>query len=202
MKITYDDKISLTNSPLPRANKCTDDDLNEIKEVVNNNDDTTNQNSSDIQILQNNVETLNDKTNLKYCIATTTTASNLGSNFQVLLNKIERQQGNVFTISNNVIVVGAGITKVRASASIFVEAPQNTGYVWGKITRARGTHEINTNTCIMPYNNGGGFLSVSISPSIMNVEEGDVIKLIADSTCQGNLRTGFANTWILVEAIE
>lgn len=37
MKITYDDKVSLTTSPLPRPNKCTADDLNEIKNTVNEN---------------------------------------------------------------------------------------------------------------------------------------------------------------------
>lgn len=42
MKITYDDKVSLASSPLPRANKCTDDDLNEIKHVVNANADLLN----------------------------------------------------------------------------------------------------------------------------------------------------------------
>lgn len=41
-KITFDDKVSLTTNSLPRANKCTDDDLNEIKEVVNNNADELN----------------------------------------------------------------------------------------------------------------------------------------------------------------
>lgn len=40
-KITFDDKVSLTTSPLPRANKCTAEDLNEIKEVVNANASTT-----------------------------------------------------------------------------------------------------------------------------------------------------------------
>ena len=38
-KITYDDKVSLTTSPLPRTNKCTAEDLNEIKNVVNSNAD-------------------------------------------------------------------------------------------------------------------------------------------------------------------
>lgn len=38
-KITYDDKVSLTTSALPRVNKCTDTDLNEIKNVVNGNAD-------------------------------------------------------------------------------------------------------------------------------------------------------------------
>lgn len=47
-KITYDDKVSLTTSPLPRVNKCTADDLNEIKTVVNSNADEINSNSSNI----------------------------------------------------------------------------------------------------------------------------------------------------------
>lgn len=58
-KITYDDKISLTTSELPRANKCTDDDLNEIKQVVNNNADKLDENTSNIEELQQQVEILN-----------------------------------------------------------------------------------------------------------------------------------------------
>lgn len=38
-RITYDDKVSLTTSQLPRVNKCTDTDLNEIKSVVNSHAD-------------------------------------------------------------------------------------------------------------------------------------------------------------------
>lgn len=38
MKITYNDKTSLVISPLPNENKVTDDDMNEIKQVVNHND--------------------------------------------------------------------------------------------------------------------------------------------------------------------
>ena len=36
-QITYDDKVSLKTSPLPNTNKCTAEDLNEIKTVVNAN---------------------------------------------------------------------------------------------------------------------------------------------------------------------
>lgn len=38
MKITYNDKTSLIDSPLPDENKVTDDDMNEIKVVVNVNE--------------------------------------------------------------------------------------------------------------------------------------------------------------------
>lgn len=54
-KITYDDKISLTTSALPRANKCTDDDLNEIKQVVNDNADKLDENTANIEGLQGTI---------------------------------------------------------------------------------------------------------------------------------------------------
>lgn len=54
-KITYDDKISLTTSELPRANKCTDDDLNEIKQVVNDNADELDENTTNIEGLQGTI---------------------------------------------------------------------------------------------------------------------------------------------------
>ena len=53
--ITYDDKISLTTSELPRANKCTDDDLNEIKQVVNDNADELDENTANIEGLQGTI---------------------------------------------------------------------------------------------------------------------------------------------------
>ena len=37
MKLEYEDKVNLITSPLPRKNKVTADDFNDIKEVVNKN---------------------------------------------------------------------------------------------------------------------------------------------------------------------
>jgi hypothetical protein len=37
MKLEYENKVNLITSPLPRKNKATADDFNEIKEVVNKN---------------------------------------------------------------------------------------------------------------------------------------------------------------------
>ena len=37
MKLEYENKVNLITSPLPRKNKVTADDLNDIKEVVNKN---------------------------------------------------------------------------------------------------------------------------------------------------------------------
>lgn len=60
-KITYDDKISLTTSALPRANKCTDTDLNEIKQVVNDNADEININAGNITNIQQDLIDLDNK---------------------------------------------------------------------------------------------------------------------------------------------
>lgn len=57
-KITYDDKVSLTTSALPKANKCTDDDLNEIKQVVNNNADELDENTTNIEEMQQQIAKL------------------------------------------------------------------------------------------------------------------------------------------------
>ena len=50
--ISYDNKVSIETNPLPEVNKCTANNLNEIKSVVNNNAgelDTTNNNVTDLQ---------------------------------------------------------------------------------------------------------------------------------------------------------
>lgn len=146
----------------------------------------------------NQGKVLNDKLTPKYAIVTTTTNSNISGGFAVLLNDISDSQGNLFSLSNNQILVGDGVSKVRISGGIFVDGPQGTGYVWGKILKGNNV----CNTYIAPYANAGGFLSVGIPPTIVNVQQGDTFQLIADSTCGGTLRTGSSNTWVLIEAIE
>ena len=146
----------------------------------------------------NQGKVLSDKITPKYAIVTTTTNSSISTDFMVLLNSISSSQGNLFSLSNNQIVVGTGVSKVRISAGIFVDAPQGTGYVWSKILKGNNA----CNTHIAPYANAGAFLSASITPTIVSVQQGDTFKLIADSTCGGVIRTGSSNTWVLIEAIE
>lgn len=146
----------------------------------------------------NKIEKGLEETNCKYILATNTNKQSISSNSRVALNKIEANIGNKFALQNNKIIVGEGVSKIRVSGAIFVEAPQGTGYVWGQIL-LQGDR---VNGCIFPYNNAGGYLSVAIPPSIWTCQEGDEIELIADSIVQGNTRDGKDNTWILVEAID
>lgn len=160
--------------------------------------DGLNSTSATNALSANQGKVLSDKITPKYAIVTTTTNSSISTDFMVLLNSISSSQGNLFSLSNNQIVVGTGVSKVRISAGIFVDAPQGTGYVWGKILKGNNV----CNSHIAPYANAGAFLSASITPTIVSVQQGDTFKLIADSTCGGVIRTGSSNTWVLIEAIE
>lgn len=155
-------------------------------------------NDANFNQMQDNIEDAINEVKIKYILATITNQQNLGSNSRINLNKIEANIGNKFTLENNKIIVGEGVSRVRVSGAIFVEAPQGTGYVWGQIL----LQGYRVNGCIFPYNNAGGYLSVAIPPSIWTCQEGDEIELIGDSIVQGNTRTSKDNTWILVEAID
>ena len=57
--ITYDDKVALNENPsVADINKVTDDNMNEIKSVVNNNASETSTNTNDITSLKNLVPTI------------------------------------------------------------------------------------------------------------------------------------------------
>ncbi len=142
--------------------------------------------------------TINEQLKSKYMLVTTTNYQNLGSDSIIELNSVETNIGNRFKLENNRVIVGKGVSRLRVSGAIFVEAPQGMGYVWGKIL----LQGYILNSCIFPYNNGGGFLSVAIPPSEWECKEGDVLTLIGDSVVQGNTRPGKHCTWLYVEAIE
>lgn len=88
-KITYEDKVTLhENGSIPDINKVKADDMNEIKNVVNENDDNIATNTNAIGTLSNLTTT--SKTNLvsainevnSYTLRPTTLYSNTGSTAQ------------------------------------------------------------------------------------------------------------------------
>lgn len=157
-------------------------------------DDINDQNDNAVP----NAKTVTEALKTNYILVTSTTASSLSDNFKILLNSKADGYGAKLTLENNSVKIGSGISKIKVSASVFVNGPNQTGYVWGKILK----NEETISSSIIPYANQGGFLSTPIPASIVDVSENDEISLIADSTCNGTLRTGKANTWLLVEVIE
>ena len=134
----------------------------------------------------------------EYCVATinSTPAQTISSNYSVNLNKIVRANGN-FTLFNGGIKVGEGIHHIRVSGGIFADNwPAGNKYLWGVVRN--GTVPIGS--CIA--SGGSGYLSSCIPSVIIEVQEGDVINLLADSPGGGTLRSGGSNTWLCVEKID
>ena len=184
--ITYADKQPLGEQPsIPEVNKVTADNMNEIKNGVNS--------------LETSVDTLEARTAPKYCVATITTAPTISSNYYVPLDSTPI---NVvyFTLQNGGIKINSGINRIRVSGSVFIDNwPAGTAYLWAKIYRIRGTEEHPISSSI----NGSpsAFISSSVPSRIIDVQEGDIIKLMADSGAGGNIRPWTENTWLCVEKI-
>lgn len=140
-------------------------------------------------------EKIDEITTPSYCVATITSSQTIPGAFTINLDKIERSQGN-FALENGVIKIGSGISKVRVSGSIFVDGwAGGSNYLWGKIFK-------NTNSVATVLVSGtSSYISSPIPNTIIDVSEGDVIKLYAD-TPSGNVRSGADNTWLCVEKVE
>ena len=79
--ITYDDKVALNeNASVADINKVTDDDMNEIKNVVNNNASETSTNTTNITI------NTNDITSLKKLVPTILFDASTGSTGTITLS--------------------------------------------------------------------------------------------------------------------
>lgn len=133
---------------------------------------------------------------LSYIVATTSATQAITSNYQVNLDSIARSNGN-FTLNNGAIKIGAGINHVRVSGGLFVNNWSAGGnYLWGQIKKNGST----TSSCIVSSNSS--YISSNISATIIPVQEGDTITILADAGAGGNLRSGAGNTWVCVEKID
>lgn len=178
--ITYSDKQAMGTQPsIPDINKVTDSDMNEIKDVVNNN-------ASEITPI--------------YCKATITNTPTASTNYYVPLNSIGITTGQ-FSLESGGIKIPSGINHVRISGSVFLNNfPGGTNYLWAKIYRVRGT--ITDHISGSLNNSTATFISSSVPEVITNVQEGDIIKLMADSPNGGTIRAYGSNTWLMVEKID
>ncbi len=132
----------------------------------------------------------------EYCVATTTYAQTISSNYFVNLNQFDRKKGN-FTLSNGGIKIGAGIHHIRVSGAVFIDGwPASSYYLWTRIFK--------NNTCVSSMINGGtsSYLTGSVPNTIIEVQENDVIKIMADCGGGGSIRAYGDNTWLCIEKID
>ena len=104
-KITWENKEGIQNDEsVARKNKVMDNDMNEIKQVVNNNADELSTAQSNIENLQSGQGTANtDITNLKSRVSTLETDNTTNkSNIQQLQNNQQETETNVETLQEKV----------------------------------------------------------------------------------------------------
>ena len=168
-------------------------------------DETTTISDEDlVPIVQGNDTKYTEVGNLsptpKYCKATTTTDQTADTNYFVVLNDFRINTGN-FTFQDGGIRIPAGINHIRLSGSVFLNNfPGGTNYLWTKIYRVRGQTSDHISGAL--NNSTATFISSSVPEVITNVQEGDIIKIMADSPRGGTIRVYGPNTWLMVEKID
>lgn len=132
----------------------------------------------------------------EFIIATTTTDSRTNP-LKVEFNSIFSKTGD-FTLNDGGIVIPAGISKVKVSANIFLEDPQYNGYTMTSIVHSRNGTEVNQGQTIIAITTGS-YVSSTITPTIVEVEEGDVLYIKGENPSRAKIRINRPNTWILIE---
>ena len=136
---------------------------------------------------------------LNYIVAIPREQTVLTGNTDIFLNKW-RATGSKLTVVNNKVKIGAGVKKVRISASIFMDiTTPAAGYFWGRIAK----NNQNTAGSIISLTPDMGFASSAIAATIIEVAEGDTLWLNVDVTgAVGKVRDVFTTTWLCVEVVE
>ena len=136
-----------------------------------------------------------------YIMATLSSNQTISTEYALLnLNTTASSYGNKFTISNNKIVIGSGVSKIRISGMLFCE---NVGswlnYLWVLVRK--------NNSTISNFIQSGNknYQSIPLTPTIIDVVSGDQIDININnsnySTGSVTVRSGYSNTWLLIEVV-
>lgn len=165
-----------------------------IAEIEQNLDSNSEVNAPSVKAVKNAIE--------KSYILATLNEDIWGYEGQILepipLDKVVYKKGEKFTLENNKIKIGSGVSKIKVSSAIFLNDFIGTGYAWGKIMK-NGT---GVATALQPTITGAApYVSVCIPSTIIDVEEGDLINLRIEQTTrqQTSIRAGKQYTFLFVE---
>ena len=183
-KITYEDKEFLNkNEDIANNRKVNDTDLNQIKEIVNNNFDEFD--------LKNNILTA-EMSQEQLSISDT---------IQIPLS-VSQSVGSEISLANNTITISNNINKVKVSATFNAQMP-TAGNVYGQLTikSSDGTvFAVSANTSnVNQYN----FFEMNITPKVIDVSISKQLWLNAYLSRQGTAHNDdYGNCYITVEAVE
>lgn len=183
-KITYEDKEFLNkNESIADKNKVNDTDLNQIKEIVNNNFDEFD--------LKNNI----------------LTAKLSSETFSITDTKqiplvVSQSVGSEITLVDNVINISNKIKKVKVSATSNCQMP-SAGNVYGQLTIKSSDGTVFATSANTSNVNQYNFLEMNITPKIIDVSTVKTICLYAYLSRQGTAHEdAYGNCYITVEAVE
>ena len=205
-KITYEDKEFLNkNKNIADKNKVNDTDLNEIKEVVNGNDDKignlSNLNTSDKSNLVNAINEIKTNNILTANMSNEQLTISANTNTKIPLKK-SNSIGTQITLSSNIIKFSNNVKKVKVSATINAQMP-SAGNVYGQLTikdTSGNNLALSANTSnVNQYN----FFEMNVTPKIINVENVEGIYLNAYLSRQGTAHEDeYGNCYVTVEVVE
>lgn len=194
-----------TNSNVADINKCNAGDLNEIKNVVNTNasalGDITTLTTSDKTSVVNAINEVNNKNAMTIKLTSNYTIGNTNTMETVTGWAIAEQIGTGFSLSNDKIVVGNGISKVKINYTCKCNSSANTTRTFTYLTH--------NNTSISQE---GAFFSatnqeelLSYTPRIISVSPGDTFGLSIYGYKNNGIYYGSSTvmcTYMTIEAIE
>ena len=203
-KITYENKEFLNkNEEIADNRKVNDTDLNEIKQVVNTNDDNigdlSNLNTADKSSIVGAINEIKKKNILTAEMSQEQLA--FSDNRQIPL-KVGQLFGSEISLANNVITISNNINKVKVSATFNAQMP-TAGNVYGQLTikSSDGTvFAVSANTSnVNQYN----FFEMNITPKVIDVSISKQLWLNAYLSRQGTAHNDdYGNCYITVEAVE
>ena len=192
--ITYDDKVALNeNSSVAEINKVTDDNMNEIKSVVNNNASETSTNTTNITTNTTKI------TNLQAIATATFTTDKTSLSGGVLTFNSLKSSTDKLTLSGGGIRIGTGINKVLVSGNVFFQFDGATdqSYLWMAIRKGSN----NVSTAIGPWVKTYSFISLALTPTLVDVQEGDTFYIVSLEGKSGTYRSG-VNSYLTIQVIE
>lgn len=152
----------------------------------------------EVQILDDYLKAVEKECEIKDYITVTTHAASSGvdyaDNAWLPFSTVLSQYGSKLTAANGGVRVGKGVSKVKVEGQMFLSKGNNTeNYQWMILK----LNNVDISGVIAP--NTGGFCSVAFSSRIVDVKEGDLIKVWTLN--RGTVRGG-CNTFINVRVME
>lgn len=203
MKITYADKSTLEENPdIPSNQKCRADDLNEIKSVVNSNDDLVGDLSSLNTSAKNSLVEAINETNQKSFRELTFSNYKSTGNIAIINNwQSVESRGTKLTASSIGVTVGKGVSYVKISAWAFNNTNMSgAGFIMGIYKNGQS---IIQGSAILTswYSTAASNQNVTLSwpGTIIPVVEGDIVNFAIG--INGDNTRSFSRGGMLVEEV-